>query len=301
MEEQWKSIACTIPNLQRSVDAVIDNTGDHVYLRQAKSYPAEIYQYQISTGKWQQPITSFTIRFGGVDKAGSKCTSGLIGVRYNVDGTPSPENILPDMPTRRSRTTTLAYTCNGISYIIVIGGEDDNGATLTTVEIFKATAPHSSWCRGKDIPEALSCSSGAIANGYLYLLGGWSKHDHPTSSAFRCKVDDLIESRQLVVSFQDQKQITEVAWEKLPDLPVQEATCTSFRNTLIVAGGRANTVAVSDIRSYNEDYKRWEVIGYLPHPRYLCFAIGLPNQLIVISGKKDTATNEDSIEIYVCQ
>ena len=57
-DHQWRSIPCDISNLVRSVDAVIDDSKDHVYLRQAKSDPAKIYHYQVLTGQWQQPIHS---------------------------------------------------------------------------------------------------------------------------------------------------------------------------------------------------------------------------------------------------
>ena len=63
-------------------------------------------------------------------------------------------------------------------------------------------------------------------------------------------------------------------------------------------GGRANKVAVSEVRRYNEQYGCWEVVEYLQHPRYRCFTIGLQNKLIVIGGLKDDTKSEDSLEIY---
>ena len=240
---------------------------------------------------------------GGIDKGTSQCTSGLIGVRLNDDGTLRQEIIFLDMPTRRCRTTALVYTNpqSRASYIIVIGGEDDNEGFLTTVEIFEVTAPNKGWRYAKDIPEALSGSSGAIARGYLYLLGGYYKRDQPTSTVYRCKVDELIETRQIYMPFQENKPINEVVWEKLPDLPVHVATCTSFQDTLVVVGGTSNKITVGDIHLYNENCERWEVIGYLQYPRYLCFAIGLPDKLIVYGGRKSNTKSVDCIEIYHCQ
>ena len=240
---------------------------------------------------------------GGLDHTKSECTSTLIGARLNSDGTPRPEKLFPDMPTRRCRATTLLHTTHtGARYIIVIGGEGDGDVFLTTVEILEASTPNSKWCKAQDIPEALSCSSGTIVNGYLYLLGGYFKRDHPTSSVYRCNIDALIASRQLVPMLMPQGgKESEDVWEKLPDLPVQEATCTTFHNKLIVVGGIANKVTVHDIRCYNEHCQRWDVIGYLPHARSLPFAIGLPDKLIVIGGKKDDTQSKDFVEIYSCQ
>lgn len=306
-DDQWRSIPC-IPNLVRSADAVADNQ-QNVYLRQAKSDPATMYclqttstdkqveNFEIPTLKWSMIYYNEVIMVGGFDKTTSQCTNGLIGIRLNDDGTQRLQEIFPCMPTRRCRTTALVYTDpqSRESYIIVIGGEDDKEEMLTTVEILDA---NNRWCEAKSIPEALSGSSGTIVNGDLYILGGWSRREHPTSSVFRCKVDTLLQSRQLAIPFQEATPIRNEVWEKLPDLPVQMATCTSFRDTLVVVGGRANTMPVSDIRCYNEQYGRWEVIGYLPHPRYNCFAIGLADKLIIIGGKKANIKNEDSIDIF---
>lgn len=52
-------------------------------------------------------------------------------------------------------------------------------------------------------------------------------------------------------------------WENLPKLPVEEAACTSFLNTLLIVGGRANKDPVRDIRTYNPVENLWQVIGYL--------------------------------------
>ena len=96
----------------------------------------------------------------------------------------------------------------------------------------------------------------------------------------------------------DSQQTAPQIWETLPNLPVEEAACTSFRNTLLVIGGRANKDPVSDIRIYNPVSQRWEVIGYIQKPRYICFAIGLPDRLIIIGGRTSTTNTEDTIEIY---
>ena len=49
--------------------------------------------------------------------------------------------------------------------------------------------------------------------------------------------------------------------------------------------------------SYNPGSKCWEVISYLTKPQYICFATGLPNKLIVLGGKEDTTTKENTIKI----
>ena len=307
-DDHWmKTKSMPSLNLQRSADAVFDGN-DTVYIRQGKSDPSRIYCYQLSSGEWMKPVqcdgmgTRWSMVYcealiivGGAESKDDKArrSSKIIPISV-ADG--SVKVVLPDMTTGRSRTAALTFLYNGASLLVVIGGEDDSDKTLQTVSVLNMTDPSGGWSRAQDIPETLSCSSAAIANGYIYILGGWNKRNRPTSAVFRCQIDNLIATCLPFDSYQPSAQNV---WETLPDLPVQQTTCTTFQDNLIVVGGVANEVAVRDIRYYNENYKRWEVIGYLPHPRYLCFAVGLPDRLVVIGGRKDTNNTEDSIEIYI--
>ena len=285
-------------NLRRTTDIVSDESGDNLFLRKVESQSCTIYHYKVSTNQWQ--LRTYTCPYyrcsmayhnnlmiiGGASSRDDKapCTGEILGFINN-----KWHPIFPAMPTRRSRSIALTCHFNQAVLLIVIGGEDDADTSLKTVEILDLTNPQNGWQRACDTPETLCSSSGTIAGDYIYILTGWSKRNNPSSAAFRCRIEDLIDSIN--------QPIATNVWETLPQLPVEEATCTSFRNTVIVVGGRANSVAVHDIRTYNPQFKRWEVIGYLPHPRYICFAIGLPDKLIVIGGRKDTADKENTIDI----
>ena len=145
------------------------------------------------------------------------------------------------MLTSRSRNTALTCSVNQAMLLIIIGGEDDSEATLKTVEILDMTNQRNLWKKAHDMAETLCSSSGVHADDYVYVLGGWSKRNTPSSATFRCTIEALMKSIT-------QPNVPNV-WETLPELPVQEATCTAFRNTLIIVGGRANSVAVHDIRT----------------------------------------------------
>ena len=301
---KWKTegIPRQYHDMRRTADLVYDDSGDNLFVRKIDSDPCIIYNYQVSTNQWQLGAKCPSSRFrfsmayhkclmmiGGAMSRGDKATR-TGEVQSFVDG--SWRSRYPDMPTSRSRSTALTCHVNQTVLLIVIGGEDDSDTSLNTVEILNMTDSRSGWQTAHHTPEPLCSSSGVVVTSeYVYVLGGWSKRNNPSSAAFRCSINSLIESTR-------QPNAPNV-WERLPELPVEEATCTSFHNTLIVAGGRANTVAVHDIRTYNPDSKRWEVIGYLPNARYICFAIGLPDKLIVLGGKKDTTTKENTIDILL--
>ena len=304
-------------DMRRSSDGVTDDTGDNIYLRRGDTTPSLICKYCVSSGdlvtvgqsKYYRCSMAFygkqIILIGGAcgreDKAERTADIYCVLLREGL-----PFSLLTQMPTRRSRTTALTFSTPEINVLIVIGGEDEDDSTLRTVEIMDWS--DQKWYRGLDIPEPLCCSSGSIANGYIYLLGGWTRRNTHSSAVFRCNVYSLLATCQPIELAQQNPlfQINACAqfqnpsqskWEALPDLPVFEATCTTVNNTLVVVGGLANNVAVHDIRTFNEEAKRWEVIEYLSHARYICFAVGLPDKLIIIGGKKDSTSKENTIEI----
>ena len=291
-----KDIPQEYHDIRRTADLVSDESGDNLFLRKVESQPCAIYHYQVSTNQWKQcecpryrcsmVYHNHLMTIGGAMSRDKKSPRTGEILSY-IDSEWKSE--FPYMPTKRSRSIALTCYFNQAVLLIVIGGEDDTDTSLKTVEILDLTNPQNGWLRAHDVPETLCNSSGTVAGDYIYVIAGWSKRNNPSSTAFRCRIQDLIHSIY-------QPNAPNV-WETLPQLPAEEATCTSFHNIVIAVGGRANSVAVHDIRTYNPDAKRWEVINYLPNPRYICFAIGVADKLIVIGGKKDTVDKENTIDI----
>ena len=295
---QWiiKDIPPPYHDLRRTADLVCDESGDNLFLRKVDKDPCAIYRYQVSTDQWGEGTCphyrcslayhNHLMTIGGAVTRDDKAPRTDEILSFIDDDWKS---VFPPMPTRRSRSIALTCHFNEAVLLIVIGGEDDTDSSLKTVEILDLTNPQNGWQRAHDVPETLCSSSGTVVGDYIYVIAGWSKRNNHSSSAFRCKIADLIASVY-------QPNAPNV-WETLPQLPAEEATCTSLLNTVIVVGGWANSVAVHDIRTYNLESNRWEVIGYLQKRRYICFAIGVANRLIVFGGKKDTVDKENTIEI----
>ena len=113
------------------------------------------------------------------------------------------------MPTSRSRSTALTCRVNQAMPLIVFGGEDDSDATLKTVEMLDMTNRRNRWKIAHDMPQTLCSSSGIVAGDYVYVLGGWSKCNTPSSAALRCRIEALMKSTT-------QPNAPNV-WETLPD------------------------------------------------------------------------------------
>ena len=211
----------SIPSdLRRSADAVSD--GNIVYLRQAEK--ASLYQFDVSTGTHIPPVIDCKylrcsmvivdnqlVTIGGAQSKDKKAprSNELLGATV-VDGQHVQWNeVLPRMPTKRSRTTALTYSQiqDGISVIIVIGGEDENHTILTTIEVFDlipGPGKTQQWYNAQGLPDPRCCSSGTIVNGYIYLLGGW-RGDDPVSSVLRCSVEKLLATCKPVTDLDSQQ------------------------------------------------------------------------------------------------
>lgn len=286
-------------DLRRSADAVTD--GNILYLRQAEQNL--LYRFNVQNGELVLPIIpceylrcsmvvfdNQLVTIGGATSKESKAprSNELLSLAFGA--LPDQfmwQSILPCMPTKRSRTTALTFN----RFIIVIGGEDEDHNILTRVEILDTMTR--TWQQVQDLPDTRCCSSGTIANGYIYILGGWRGVD-PVSSVLRCSVNSLLGLPPAgIIAGTEQP-----GWETLCNLPVEEAACTSLCDTVLVVGGRANKDPVADIRTYNPVNERWEVIGYIEKRRYICFATGLNDRLIVVGGRKEQTITEDTIEIH---
>ena len=293
------------PNpIKRSSDAVIDHVHSIIYLRQANE--KKVYAFNLRMDSWKQlpDCNNFqcTLAFfednllaiGGTPEDTSPRTSKVYKL-VQQSGWETKSSML----TARSRTTALTCDFNKESVLIVAGGEKlggdgkDKFESLNTVEVFKGQK----WHPASQLPGTLCCSSGTVVKDYIHLVGGWSKRNHELLTVYTCRLSDLIESCDAPVGSAVWSQI-------IPSCPVAQTTCTTFQDKLLIVGGikphDPNKTPIDAIHIYNDHTNSWHIVGRLPEPRYLCFAMALCKcRFLVIGGHRDTSSFSKDVQIFM--
>ena len=202
----------------------------------------------------------------------------------------------PPMPTKRSST---AVVCSGRS-LIVAGGTGDNDIRLSTVEVMDTESLQ--WSTASSLPHPLTRALATICGENLYMLGGRSK------SVFTCSLSALLQTSQpqslgarLEKSLSLAQQPT--VWQKVADIPVCEATCTTLCGHILAVGGRdSDRKPTSAIHKYDPVKDSWIVVSHMTTARFDSLVAVLPgDRLMVVSGKTATSFGGcDIVEIASC-
>ena len=301
--------------LKRSADAVIDSNRHIVYLRQARE--KTMYQFDVQKNDWTKLpdciymqcslafIDDNLLAVGGTSDDTAPRTGAVYKlVPYGPFSKQWKAAPRLDMPTHRSRVTSLAYKVKEMSTLIVAGGEylanhldgESGIKSLNIVEVLDYK--NHEWKTASPLPGNVCCSSGTICKDTICLLGGWIKRDIELPLVYICGVQDLIDS----CSAQPGHQIQ--VWNQIrPNCPVLRTTCTTLQDKLLLVGGTEpndeKKTPTNAIHIFNEENQSWNIIGRLPEPRYLSFVVPIPNSnsLLVMGGEKDSSASAKTVQI----
>ena len=279
---------------ERYCDAIVD--GNKVYFRGGYR---SLFTYNISNSSWLQlPDCPF-----------GSCSLAIVnGQLTTIGGDPFTNKLMsltderkwtekfPPMPTKRMSATAV---CTG-TVLIIAGGHGEND-TLATVEVLNFET--SRWSTAADLPKPLSYSSAAVHGDQLYMLGGAlggkSVYTCSVSALFQtCTQKSSLEERTSALSLSNSSSDV---WSKLPDLPVTESTCVTFCGQLLAVGGSdsANKPTTA-VYMYNQATNSWNVISHMATARKLPFAAVLPNNQLMVVGRRTKInrswTNFNSVE-----
>ena len=299
--KKWTPAEDARVQLRRSTDAVSD--GSKVYIR--SSHVKDVHTFDLTKKEWDKMtlqceyfrsslviVNSKLIAVGGTANQADKafCTNELtiISSEGNKKWT--------EMKQQRSRCTAITCQHEGNTLLIVAGGENPVGTTLTTVEILNTTKFNNSWSSACSLPETLYSCSAAIVKDHLYLLGGWNKRQKATPKVFRCLIKNLYESSTMPTMHE---------WETLPtDLPAAQTTCIAFKDRLLTLGGTwchcykcKCSKPTKNIYEYDEESDEFVYIGSTPKAQYLCLACAVNDTIFIAGG----AENEEEAltDVYI--
>ena len=71
---------------------------------------------------------------------------------------------------------------------------------------------------------------------------------------------------------------------------------------LSVGGAKSDGKPLTDILMYDQGNNSWKTIGHLNTPRYECFVVVLPDDVLMVVGGQCTwkSTLTDTVEFAVC-
>ena len=171
--------------------------------------------------------------------------------------------------------------------LIITGGEDDKGKTLSSTELFDSNSGQ--WYMCSDLPQPHYLLRAVIVDNVLYVFGGVDKDDSP--AVFSAPLNTL--SRH------------QLKWSTNQDTPWCRSAPVSVNGThLLIVGGRSNIEhkTISDIYKLNKVTHSWKAIGHIPSARYSSAAVSIAdNRVIVIGGVDDKGEVTNTVWIGSCE
>ena len=263
--------------MDRSTDAVVD--GSVAYFNQAWS--RKFYAYDSTTDTWsrlpdcRKEHSTLAIVDGLLTTVGGENSNKLFSLRGR-----KWIEIFPPMPTKRRWVTSL---CIGRA-LIVAGGihvQDPAGGTLATVEVMNTDTRQ--WSTAADLPQTMYTASATVCGDRIYMSYG--------KSVITCSLPALLQSCHPKI-FEAQLSTPSPqgpVWTTAADLPVKQSTLVSINNRLLAIGGRdSDNKPTTAVCLYNPVNNSWQTISHLSTPRFLCFAVVLPNNRIMVVGGATT-------------
>ena len=280
-------------------DATVVWHEDKLYVGGGKSGSrrdsAMLYIYTYTTETWSDidaPVYYFAL---------TTYLSQLVLVGGNIENVSGPDNTtnklwtlsehnqwqetLPPMKTKRYDACTVNYR----DHLLVAGGLNSRGFSLTVVEIYDG----SQWLFTKALPK-LYCLKSAILDRHWYLMGGNRHRYDDNKEVHYASLDSLLASCQT-------SQPSSV-WKRLTDAPHSCSSTAVFGSRLIVVGGsqHAYPYTISNIYAYSFHTNSWINIGRLPFRASSTCSVVLPTgELMVVGGYDGGSTTRNVLKATI--
>jgi N-acetylneuraminic acid mutarotase len=175
---------------------------------------------------------------------------------------------LHPMPTPRGGAT--AQVLDG--RIFVVGGMDDTGFSLDTVEVYDPVTD--SWSSAPPLLVRRDNPASAVVGGALYLFGGRTRNSNGSV------VDGALKSVEVLVPSLG-------VWQLRAEMPTGRRALVSgvIGGRIVAAGGESTTGGVvSAVEEYDPATDLWRALSRMPAPRHgMAFGV-LGNRLHLVGG-----------------
>jgi hypothetical protein len=143
----------------------------------------------------------------------------------------------------------LGFATDGNNLVYAIGGKDDNGTPLASMEYY--TQSSNTWTLAASLPQTLYADSASYdGNGHIFTFGGVGADGTITSNVY-------------------EYAIATNTWTQAAAMPIavsNSAAVLASNGLIYVLGGTTSTGATADTESYNPATNTWNTEASLPAP-----------------------------------
>ena len=278
----WHRLKDSPSGLSRGCTAI---DGNKAYFNDGS---AIIYCYKLQQDSWVEMPTCPRVKFGMVAIDGRLTLVG--GHQYGLKGTllRLGEEWTEEFPSMRipRESPAVAYSCTNKLLVAAGGKEQIKGAVVKTRSVEVLDTDTKCWSLiSEPLPHQIENMSCTICADSLYILGDegrmWS------SRMIACPLSKLKAQTSEPHLLQATPLSHSHTWDVITSPPTYSSTCTSVRDELLAVGGHSGYQwqPKSEVYRFDRQSNSWEVIGYLPTPRFSTSVACLPgNRLVIVGG-----------------
>ena len=177
-------------------------------------------------------------------------------------------------------------------YTIVAGGEDEDGLTLDTIEVFNCN--NYQWTiLSTRLPQPMKYINATTCNQSFIIAGYTGADGRAYCGTFIITMDNLVGTEQECHSFNSSTSEHDNKWSELFHTPYFNTTTVPNTTLPVIIGGLDRQgKAVNDISLYDDSSNSWRTVSSLPISCARATVATINNIMIVAGGYTDGSTME---------
>ena len=165
----------------------------------------------------------------------------------------------------------------GARFMYVMGGEDEVGTDLATVEVYDACS--NTWANSVPMPTPRSHAGAAVVDGKIYFVGGWDTNE--------------------VVALDTQSG----SWAEVAQMSEEVRYAPAVvvvGGTLYAIGGKDESAALASVEAFDSKTGGWAEVAPMPTARSFSGGVVLAGKIYVAGGENDELEGNilDTMEVY---